>query len=413
MFKLWRDKAGPCMQILHFCFAFGAFVAPLISKQFVSEQDEMDVMSDNDSIPFPCEHILNQTISFDEKVNLMMLDEINVDNISVCFNHVHDVCENLTTNILATLTDNCTLIYEDNEGIPNFALAYWIASSFFLPSLFAFIYFALTKDFNKKCCKQFKKIEVSNESEISMKENKKTSSTQPIWFLIVMFTLLFIFFFLYVGLEVAYGSLIFTVAVKGDLGFSKSDASILTALFWGTFAFTRLFSVLLAVLKIRTSVMMIGNLSGSLLASLILVFYPHDAIAIWIGSGVLGASFASIYPTTMTWMSENTVASAKASSILVAAGTLGDISIPSIIALIVAKFSKDLLLYITFGGVVISSIVVAILFLVTCLYNQQTKKDKRKSSMKLVKYNKLNEETENCENLDIDSEKLHEEDNNM
>ncbi len=404
------------MQILHFCFAFGAFVAPLVAKQFVAEPSEdFDVLSVNESVSFPCEDVLNETISFDQKFDLIMLDKFDVGNISVCFDNVQNVCYNLTGSSLMTVVENCTLIYEDNQYgvIPNFAWAYWIASSFFVPSLIAFIYFAFTKEFSKKCCRR-RKTEISKDSEGFTKGPNNASSTQPIWFLFVTFALLFIFLFLYVGLEVAYGSLVFTVAVKGDLDFSKSDAAVLTALFWGTFAFARLFSVLLAVYKVRSSVMMICNLSGSFLASLILVLYPHNAIAVWIGSGVLGASYASIYPTTMTWMSEHTVATAKASSILVAAGTLGDISIPSIVAVIIAKFSKDLLFYITFGGVLISSVVVAILLLVTCLYNRFSKRSKKKISVEVIKYKKLNEGTENCDitmdSLISDQEQLPDED---
>ena len=31
---MWGDKSGPCMQFLHFAYAFGAFIAPLISNAF-------------------------------------------------------------------------------------------------------------------------------------------------------------------------------------------------------------------------------------------------------------------------------------------------------------------------------------------------------------------------------------------
>ncbi len=388
LFKLWRDKAGPSMQILHFCFAFGAFIAPLITKQFLTERNEdFDMLSVNESISFSCEDVLNETISFDQKFDL---DKFDVGNISVCSDTVQNVCYHLTGSSLLTVVENCTLIYEDNPYalIPKYAWAYWITSSFFIPSLVAFIYFAFTKDFSK-CCSKCRRRK-TEDSEGFTKGQNNASSTQPIWYLVVTFTLLFIFLLLYVGLEASYGSLVFTVAVKGDLDFSKSDAAVLTALFWGTFAFARLFSVFLAVCKVWSSVMMICNLSGSFLASFILVLYPHNAIAVWIGSGVLGASYASIFPSTMTWMSEHTVASAKASSILVAAGTIGNISIPSIVAVIIAKFSKDLLFYITFGGVLISSMVVAILLLETCFYNRLSKK-------KILndEYTKLKEGTEN------------------
>ena len=407
LIKLWRDKAGPCMQILHFCFAFGTFVAPLVAKQFISDPSEQAVNVTNVSLG--CGEVLNSTLSVEQKIDSLMLDEISMNNLTECFLKINNTCSSLPMDSPLTVTDNCTIEFKDNS-FPTYSWAYWIASTFYIPSLIAFIYFAATKELSQKCCRKKQFVVTEGDESTSDKEKKDDKTNkQAFWFIAVMFALLFVFLFFYVGLEVAYGSLIFTVAVTGEVNFTKSDAAILTSLFWGTFAFVRLFSVLLAMLKVRSSVMMAGNLSGSFLAGLILVFYPHDPTAVWIGSGVLGASYASIYPTTMTWMSENTVATGKATSVLVAAGTLGDISIPSITGVIISRVSPDMLLYITFGGVLISAAVVAVLFLVTCLYNRKYKKKlkhsrtRRRAESEVVRYKKLEEKTEEevSEQIDI------------
>ena len=39
---MWGDKSGPCMQFLHFAYAFGAFIAPLISKAFIRDLSNLD-----------------------------------------------------------------------------------------------------------------------------------------------------------------------------------------------------------------------------------------------------------------------------------------------------------------------------------------------------------------------------------
>ena len=411
LMRLWRDKAGPCMQILHFCFAFGAFIAPLIARRFVTETDDSPAMNSSmySNKSFTCAEFsgLNDTTSV--SLDSLTLEEFVMDNFTSCFEMINETCSTLgKTNTLITVTDDCAISYSGTDNTDTvfvpIAWAYWIASGFFLPSLLAFIYFSATKELKKKCLRRKTMVVINSEEtteeeeRLTDKETKpKKSFKQPVWYLLVLFTLLFFFMLLYVGLEVAYGSLIFTVAVKGELNFSKSDAAVLTALFWGTFAFTRLISVLLAVIKVRSSVMMAGNLSGSFLASLVLVFYPHNATAVWIGSAVLGASYASIYPTTMTWMSENTVATGKATSVLVAAGTIGDISIPSIVGVIVAKVSPDSLLYITFSGIVVSAILVSILFLVARLYRlygaNVTDKSSRghKKTAGRVRYEKLDD----------------------
>lgn len=186
-----------------------------------------------------------------------------------------------------------------------------------------------------------------------------------------MVTLLALFMLVYVGLEVAYGSWIFTVVVTGFLDFRKSQGTVIQSLFWGTFAFTRLFSVVLAFLNVKPSVMLTGNLTGSLIASVIMVSFPHNATAIWLASAVLGMSYASIYPTTVTWMSEAVDTTGLAASILVTGGVIGDISIPAAVGGLISKVSPDALFYATFVGIIISASLVVLLFSLAYLHKRR------------------------------------------
>ena len=102
-----------------------------------------------------------------------------------------------------------------------------------------------------------------------------------------------------------------------------------------------LFSVTLALLKVRASVMITMNLSGSLLAATIMVFFPQ----IWLGAAILGASYASIYPTTMVWLGQNVEATGRATSVVVTGGTLGDTILPAVVGALIAHVSPDSLIY--------------------------------------------------------------------
>ena len=280
---------------------------------------------------------------------------------------------------------NCTM-NSDIEPSSQFIYAYLITAFLFLPSLAAFMYYAVRREYLQKCChKMVTKEENTTDSEPVMTEkaSESTSKTYPLSYILILFTLIFCFMFLYVGLEAGFGSLIFTVAVTGQLGFSKPTAAILQSVFWGTFAFTRLVSVTLAVLKVRPSIMIMGNLFGSFVASLIMTFYVHNALAIWIGTAVLGMSFASIFPTVMTWMSENAKATGKATAVLVTAGALGEITIPATLAALVAKVNPDTLIYVTFGGVIVSTGIAGCMFLTACL-------QKRKQEYGRERYKRLN-----------------------
>ncbi len=77
--------------------------------------------------------------------------------------------------------------------------------------------------------------------------------------------------------------------------------------------------------------MLCGNLVGSILASTIMVFFIRNAVAIWLGSALLGMSYASTFPTLMTWMSETLNVTGKKSSVIITGGALGIITIPSAI----------------------------------------------------------------------------------
>ena len=389
---LWGDKSGPCMQILHFSWSFGAFIAPLIAKRFIHEQQDT---TDLPGYNFTCLELPTQLPS-------------SVTN-SECFQSFSEMCKNLT---LTTPIDseeelnfadfNCTM-NSDIEPSTQFIYAYFITASLYLPSLVAFVYYAAGRECLRKCCfkgaiaQKAESPSADSDPSTAEKASKSMSNKYSLVYLIVLFALIFCFMFLYVGLEAGFGSLIFTVAVTGQLGFSKSAAAVLQSVYWGTFCFTRLVSVTLAVLKVRASIMIMGNLFGSFVASLIMTFYVHNALAIWIGSAVLGMSYASIFPTVMTWMSENAKATGKATAVLVTGGTLGDITIPAILTALIAKVNPDTLIYVTFGGVIVSAGIAGCMFLTTCLQKRR-QRDGQTARYKRLNRVALEEFTETSEN---------------
>ena len=342
LLKLWKEGSGPCMQVLHFAFGFGAFMSPLIAKPFISKEQD------------------NQTGS----------------------GWGEDYGRNQT----------------DTSSGSRFEWAYWIVSSLFLPAMLAYAFYAVKYECVKCLCKKPQrslqpddhKSDTSGDEATEYKEMDKIGmvslnngqlsassdviSDEPkesLSFRFAVIFLLCLFIFLYVGMEVAYGNWIFTAVVTGGLDFSKSQGTIIQSLFWGTFAFTRLFSIVLALLNIKASVMMIGNLTGSLIASVIMISFPHNATAIWIASAVLGMSYASIYPTTVTWMCETIEITGTATSFLVTAGILGDITIPSVVGALVAEMPTDSLFYFTFVAVSISSSIIAVLLTISYLESRK------------------------------------------
>ena len=402
LMRLWGSKSGPCMQILHFSWAFGAFIAPLIAKRFIREIPDNE---NNDMMyNLTCSDIWTNTST--------MMDESTSDTPITpgidydCFLGFIEACKYLTNSshyYIDSLEEpnlgdfNCTTTTSASSGAPtDFRFAYFIAASLFLPSLVAFIFYAVRRECFGKC---YSKLAIARrQSELKQIQKVDDSSSEdefgkpPLCFTILLFSQLFCFMFLYVGLEAGFGSLIFTVAVTGQLGFSKPTAAILQSVYWGTFCFTRMISVTCALFGVRASIMIAGNLFGSFVASLIMTFYIHNALAIWIGSAVLGMSYASIFPTAMTWMSENAKATGKATAVLVTAGTVGDITLPAVMGAMVAKVSPDSLIYFTIIGVIISAATAAVMFLTACLQKRRLRLVARRDLIQTqtVKYERLN-----------------------
>ena len=399
LMRMWGDKSGPCMQFLHASFAFGAFIAPLISKPFIQGIPDSDDEY-NTSLVF------NVSCSDGNLTETSYCDDI--DSVScVCMDTVTEVCNKTSTDVvnicynMPSNESNCTVITDTENFTSQFGWAYWISAMILIIPLLAFIYFAIRHNIAgcwRKRISQEEEIaedrddqdllnESTQDSTVSVSTPTPSSTDSALkTYKYPAFIILFCFMLCYVGSEVSYGSLVFTYAVKGKLKFDKQPAATLTAVFWGPFAFARFFSVILAVLKVRASIMMTLNLSGSAVAIFILLILPHDHIAIWITSALLGASFASIFPTTMTWLSEHLPVSGKATAVLVAGGNLGDILVPSAIAALVGNVNPESFVYCISSLVVLSTALIVVLFTMTFIYQRR-----HRPGVKAVQYSVLQE----------------------
>ena len=312
--------------------------------------------------------------------------------------------------MMCTATNQIVLLSKNRND--DFALrygwAYWISAMFFVTPFLVFVYYSIRYDmmqcFNARKrvspqCNQAKENQESSEAEDGLKgsqgepneevDNKKkllkdgsksvvvedsSNESAPLkTYTYLASLLLFWFLLFYVGSENAYGSLLFTFSVKSEVQFDKQMAATVTAVFWGFFTFMRVFSIVLAVLKVRASVMMTLNVSGSATAILILAIFPHNPIAVWITSALLGASFASIFPTTMTWMSEHLPISGKITAALVAGGNLGDILVPAAMAALIGSVSPDSFVYGMVTLITLSIVAMVLLFTITAVYQMKNK----------------------------------------
>jgi MFS transporter, FHS family, Na+ dependent glucose transporter 1 len=110
--------------------------------------------------------------------------------------------------------------------------------------------------------------------------------------------LIVLFFFLYVGSEVAFGGWIFTYAVELKIA-TTTVAAYLTSAFWGALTVGRLLAIPIAT-RVRPRYMLLGDLVGCLVSVGLILVWPGSLTAVWAGTLGMGLSMASIFPTTLS-----------------------------------------------------------------------------------------------------------------
>jgi FHS family Na+ dependent glucose MFS transporter 1 len=191
------------MQALHFSFALGAFLAPLLAKlAFGTTTVSAENHTENGVLP----SALNRSSEADSGFLFGVPDDLNLLWAYV------------------------------------FIGTYILVASFFLFALF------------------FKKSSRQKKSTASAQEYRRAKYHKA------LLCLLFLFFFFYVGAEITYGSYIFSFATT-HVGMDEKEAAGLNSIFWGTFAACRGLAIFFATcLQPGTMIVVsnVGSLTSSL-----------------------------------------------------------------------------------------------------------------------------------------------------
>ncbi|XP_040284817.1 sodium-dependent glucose transporter 1 [Bufo bufo] len=283
----WGDEAGPHVQALHFSFALGAVLAPILAKL----------------IP-----------------EILPLDK----------NHLTErLRDNTTSKEMLDLP----------LGLKKSMLSYIVIATYiFLVSLFLFILYSKTQ---------------SNQSVTKSTDEKVRTARYHN----ALIFLLFLFFFFYVGAEVAYGSYIFTYAIT-TAEMDHDKAAGLNSIFWGVFAAVRGLAICFATC-LYPGTMLLLSVIGCAVSSLFLLLFHTNHIVLWAGSALYGASMATTFPSGFSWAQQYTTIGGKAASLFVIGAALGEMAIPASVGYLQGLFPAYPVLMYT---ILASSVLTAILF---------------------------------------------------
>lgn len=305
----WGDQAGPHMQALHFSFAAGAFASPIIAKLLFGP----DVVGGASAAG---------------------------DNSTVATTAVHHV----------TATPDSHRMMRFVHSTLRSMWAYIVIGSFVL--LISLLFFVL-----------YSRSGGGGAREKSQNQASESGTRKPLVAKhhTALILLLFFFFFGYVGAEVAYGSFIFTYA-KDYVGMAPQQAAGLNSLFWGTFAACRGLAIFFAAC-VSPGAMILLSLVGSTVSSLLLCLFSRQRVALWICTGLYGASMATTFPSGISWVEQYTTVTGRSAATFVVGAALGEMVLPVLVGFLLGHFPQQpLLMYLALLTATFTSILFPVMY---------------------------------------------------
>jgi len=203
--------------------------------------------------------------------------------------------------------------------------------AFISPLLVFFVYFCV--DLRKV------KIVVTDAEKEELKEKGRFPGGRSLVVVVAMV----LFFFLYVGQEVAYGTFITAFSVQSKLGLSRQEGSDVTAIFWGTFAATRGLAIPAAIFLNPQEIMTLSCTICLVGATLLSVLGEVYWEVFYVGSAVMGAGMASVYATGLLWMEKHVKMNSRILTTMVIAGALGVKVFPLLVGQTIEKHPASFL----------------------------------------------------------------------
>ncbi|XP_039981483.1 sodium-dependent glucose transporter 1 isoform X1 [Xiphias gladius] len=312
----WGEQAGPHMQALHFSFAAGAFVSPIIAKLLFGPdgKSSMGTIPSDSTPPATTEPVTKAPEAY------------------TIIRYVHSRSSTLKS-----------------------MWAYIVIGSFVF--LTSFLFFVLY-----------------TRSSMS-RDRARTLSGKPLVAKhhVALVALLFFFFFAYVGAEVAYGSFIFTFA-KDYAHMHQSQAAGLNSLFWATFAACRGLAIFFAAC-VYPGTLILLSLVGSTVSSLLLCLFSREKAALWVCTGLYGASMATTFPSGISWVEQYTTVTGHTAAVFVVGAALGEMVLPALLGFLLGEFQdQPLLMYLSLITATFTSILFPVMYKLASAPSSQSRK---------------------------------------
>ncbi len=190
--------------------------------------------------------------------------------------------------------------------------------------------------------------------------------------------LLVLFFFTFVAAESSFGGWIKSYVMESGFGDERS-ATFLNSAFWGGLTLGRLAGVWIST-RYTPNVMLSADIFGCLVSLGIMIAFPGNPTALWIGTIGMGVSVATMFATGVNFAERRMALTGKVTSMLLVGGSIGSMTLPWLIGQLFERIGPHVTMYAIFVNMMVSGM----MFLVTMAYARRVPERLRKPVDKSV-----------------------------
>ncbi|KAK3595385.1 hypothetical protein CHS0354_008815 [Potamilus streckersoni] len=332
--SLWREEGRPYMQALHFTFALGGVIAPMVTELFMTQKNFTQL----------------------QKKKPMIVEDLYFLPNEANKSYVNDTGVSMTLGIMDTFVvipnaTDPTLDKSDTNIRYSFVVSGCLALLASIP--FIVMYF-----------KYLRRLVLMDKPKPEIEENKLHGGQ------ILALAVIALIFFCYYSIVESFGGYIMMFCIS-ELEFTKKLGSLATSVFWAAFGVGRFFGIFVIrclspnTMLISYSVFVICSILGLTLACVYKVFF-----LIWIFVILFGFSTSVIFPTLFTFTEEKVQhVNGKISSLFLISSSVGMMIHPIFLGYMMEMYTPLWLLYVLTAESILCLFLLAVLLFVckTCV----------------------------------------------
>ena len=315
---LWRNHeggGGKYLQSIHFGFALGGIIGPVIAKPFLSIRQRPEIS--NLSIPYESP-AMSQKIDEPEVSIFHLFPILGSFSCLISIGYlVYEIMERNECKESINKIDNTI----HNDCVCN-----------------------LNKTMQKTSMRSTLSLPKNRGKQLEKEQTVKRHSIRSWIFLGIMLT----FFICYVGIEASLSSLLSAFSVNSKLQLSQQEGTIITSYFWVAFATTRLLYIFVPN---RVSSLQGICLSLSIInfgCILLCIYSDTSKTCLSVFSAVVGSALGPLFGNFIMWLEKHLLVDVNVNALITIFGSIGGSLIPTLVGQLIKEMPM-FLMYLIIG----------------------------------------------------------------